>query len=106
MYIRLKLLKFDDVYLYFLIKFLRKALLYDESLLDKYFNDHFPTHSYTTRGNKINIPHIRTEIERHSPIYQAIVMYNTLPPVLFENMSDFKFKKIFKEYCFNKYRNY
>lgn len=103
MYIKLKLLKFDDVYEYFLIKFLKKAFYDDNDLLDSYFNEHLPTHSHATRNNRINTPQIRTETERNSTIFQAIELYNKLPTFLIEPMSDFKFKKLFKEHCFQKY---
>ena len=103
MYKNLELLKFDDVSDYFLMKFLRRALFDDPNLLSKYFINFIPSHNHNTRLNRFYLPPIRTELERNFTIFRSIELYNKLPTFLTVPMSDFKFKTLFKEYCFNKY---
>lgn len=102
MYFSLGLLKFDDIYKYFLLKFLRRAIFDDADLFNVYFSPLVPTHNYPTRRH-LNIPPIRVEIERHSPIYQAVGLFNSVPSFLLEPMTDLKFKRVFKEYCMSGY---
>lgn len=105
MYLTLKIMKFDDIVDYFLTKFLRRAIFYDEPLFNAYFRDHIPPHDHNTRNNNFNTPFIRTEAERNFTTFRSIEAFNGLPDILKNPMSDFSFKKNFKENCFNKYMN-
>ena len=103
LYRELNLLKFDDAYDYFLLKFFRNALHFNTDIFNIYFREHIPAHSYPTRSAHFNIPNFRTETERNFIVYRAIHLFNNIPENFKHTMSDFKFKKIFKEFCMNKY---
>lgn len=103
MFYRLGLLKFDDVYTYYLLKFLRKSLYSDPKLLNKYYIKYVPQHQHSTRNNILILPKCRLDIEKNSTIFQSIKEFNSLPSYLKENMSDFKFKRQYKKYILEKY---
>jgi len=95
----LKLLKLDDVYNYFLFKFLRRALFHDEYHLNTYFSSHIPSHNYHIRNTAtlhFDLPVIRIEIECNSRIFNAIEINNSLLPFLSKPMSDIYLKKLYK----------
>ena len=104
MYKQLNLLKLNDIYKYFCIKFLHTILYGTRTHL---FNIHFlqllPQHHYNTRGIKLNIPPIRLEIERTLPIYNCVTLINSIPDFLIQPQSSLTLKKNAKKYFLDKY---
>ena len=78
MYRELKLLQFDDIYKYFLLKFVHTALHKNSAILRNYFEHLLPTHSYSTRHSKINLPPTRLEIEKHGTVFQSCKLINEI----------------------------
>lgn len=96
-------LKFSDIYNYFLMKFIRNALYNDSRLLNKYLISFIPDHTHDTRGLRLIIPRVRLNIEKNSTIFQAIHYFDSASQFLTEPMSDFKFRKYFKNYTLEQY---
>lgn len=105
MYYKLNFLKFDDIYNYFLTKFLHRVLYKDDKLYNEYFSQHVPDHRYQIRNKKFNLPPIRVEVERNFTIFRAIELYNSLPDTLKVPLSDTRLKKSFKKYVLDTYRD-
>ena len=103
MYKKLNLLKFDDIYDFFLLKFIHFVLYKDRRIFDNYFNDLLPIHNYETRNIRINLPQIRLDIEKRGTIFQVCRLFNTIHPPLLVQQSGYKLKKTFKEICLSRY---
>lgn len=104
MYYQNKLLKFDDIRNFYLVKFVKKALYDDPALLVKYFPNCIPIHHYHTRHFKLILPLVRSETTKRSFVYQAILNFNNLPENLTLPMSNILFKKRYRDFIFEKYR--
>ena len=65
LYRTLKVLKFDDIYLCNMLMFIH-IILYGSnfSLFDEYIGRHMRHHGYQIRGNRLNIPTVRLEVEK------------------------------------------
>ena len=105
MYVRLKVLKFKDIYNYFLLKFLRTAFHDRNPVYYKCFQQWLPNHNHNTRFNKINLPIVRLDLEKKFAIFQSISTYNKLPMILTQPMSDARFKKLYKTFIINSYES-
>ena len=63
MYKRLNLLKLEDLYKYFLLKFINYFLYGSKTqCFDLYFSNLLPNHGYSTWDIKINYPSIRLDM--------------------------------------------
>ena len=71
MYKLVILLKFKDMFNYFLLKFLHHCLYRDFIMFNDFYFQYLPQHTYLTRNRRINLPPIRLEIERQSTVFQA-----------------------------------
>ena len=60
----LYVLKFDDIYKYFLLKFLHFVFYERFDLFIIHFKDLLPSQNYDTRNNRINLPYVRTDVEK------------------------------------------
>ena len=103
MYKSLNLLKFDDIYKYFILKFLHHVFYKNVDLFNKYYKHLLPAHTYETRNTKINLPIVRLEIEKHFTIFQSCKLLNDLPNYLLEPQSDFSLKIKFRRFIISKY---
>ena len=104
MYKKLKLLKLEDIYKYFLLKFVHSFLYGSKTqFFDLYFFNLLPNHGYSTRGVKINYPSIRLDMERTLPVYNCVKLINSVPDYLLQPQSDFTLKKRSKSYFLEKY---
>ena len=104
MYKKLNLLKLNDVYEFFILKFIQSCFYGRNSeIFDNYFFHLLPDHSYSTRNIKINFPQIRLELEKHNTIYNMINIYNTAPNHLIQPQSSYTLKRNFKKFAINKY---
>ena len=73
MYSKLRLLRFEHVYEYFIIKFFRFALYEDIDLFNKLYAPLLPTHQYATCNNRLNLPPVRVDVQRRSVVFQSVV---------------------------------
>ena len=103
MYKSLNLIKFDDIYRYFILKFLHYVFYKNLELFNKYYVPLLPMHTYETRNTKINLPMVRLEIEKHFTIFQSCKLLNELPNYLMEPQSDFSLKEKFRRYVIADY---
>ena len=103
MFLKLKFLKYDDILDYFYMSFLNKILDNDQHVFYNKFYNQISDNSYNFRRLKFILPHARIDSVKFSPFYQCLFLYNNLPTHLTTPMSKNNFKKLFKEYAFNKY---
>ena len=103
MYKQLGFLKFKDIFRYFLLKFIH-FISYDRFDI---FIDNFavflPSNQYNIRNNRINLPLIRTNTEKHFTIYQACLLMREIPEDLIVPQSAGTLKKKFKQLCLSRY---
>ena len=66
MYRDLKIFQFNDIYRYFLLKFVHYCFYKNLNFYHKYFVPLLPCHSYSTRNVRILQPQIRLNIEKQS----------------------------------------
>ena len=103
MYKMLNLLKFNDVYRYFLLRFIHDIFYKRTDFFNDYYAPLLPTHSYGTRRIKINLPPVRLEIEKQSTIFQTCKLLNEIPTELLEPQAKETLKKKFKKMAISQY---
>jgi hypothetical protein len=103
MYRALSLLKLEDIHRYFILKFCHYAFFVDTFSYNRFFATLVPTHDYGTRGNRLNFPPVRLEIEKSFIIFQIVKLYNALPDYLTSPMSPLQLKRSFKTHILNTY---
>ena len=103
LYLTLRLLKFQDVYHFFLLKFVNFAKFEDEDTFNIFFSPLVPRRAVTTRGTRLNLPAVRLEVERRATIFSCAKFYNKLPLELTYQMSPFVLKKRYQSMILNKY---
>ena len=103
MYKSLKLLKFDDIYKFHLLKFLHLALYRNHELFNKYYLPLLPTHSYDTRNRRINLPVVRLEIEKQFALFQSCKLLNELPDDLLLPLSNYSIKVKYRHLALSNY---
>ena len=103
MYKELRLLQFDDVHRYFLLKFIHTAFYKNHAILQSYFVHLLPNHSYNTRRIKINLPPTRLEIEKYSTIFQSCKLINEIRDDFLKPMSDNTIKTKFLKHTLQTY---
>ena len=65
MYVRLDILKFKDLYNFFILKFIHSFLYGNQDVIfQSSFIQLIRSHSYNTEERKMNLPNIRLEIEK------------------------------------------
>ena len=103
MYKCLSLLKFDDVYKYFLLRFLHFSFYKDTETFNKYYLPLLPTHSYGARGTRINLPSVRVEVERQFALFQSCKLLNEIPSDLIQPQSNYSLKIKYKRRMLSQY---
>ena len=103
MYKTLKILKFPDVYKYFLLKFIHYSLYSKPSLFQEYFVNLFPSHAYRMRISRINLPSSRLQVEKQFVIHQCCKLYNELPRDLLDPQSNSTLKNKYRDFVFSHY---
>ena len=98
MYKDLDLLQFHEVHQYFLLKFIHFFLYDNFSVFNSNFNNLLPSHSYGTRGVRINLPSIRLNIEKSFTLYQCCKVMNDVPDYLLKPQTKYMLKRNFKLY--------
>ena len=103
MYKTLNILKFRDVYSYFLLKFIHKAYYENFDLFRDNFLALLPNNTYNTRNSRINLPVVRTNVEKSSTIYQSCKLIRSLPEYLLLPQSSHLMKVKFKDFVLSSY---
>ena len=103
MYKRLNILKLNDIYKYYLLRFIHYAMYNNLSLFLTHFAPLLPSHSYNTRQKRINLPNVRLEIEKNSVVFQCCKLLNDMPCNLLEPQSNRSLKLKFKNMCISHY---
>ena len=75
MYSSLNLLKFTDLVMLSMIKYLHKILYENNTIFETYFFHLLPVHNYTTRNRRINLPPIRLQVEKQFTVFQLCKIY-------------------------------
>jgi hypothetical protein len=101
MYDTLRLLQFDEVYKYFLLKFIRDAKFLNTEIYQRYFVPLIPSAIHYTRNQRFNVPSVRLEIEKRSTVYRSVTVFNSVPSKLTEVMCSQTFKKLFMNFIFD-----
>ena len=65
MYRQLGFLKFKDIYKLFVLEFIHFILYVRFDVFIRYFRNFLPLNNYNTRNNRINLPLVRTYIEKN-----------------------------------------
>ena len=102
----MKIFKVRDVYRYFLVKFIHFVLYERFNLFIKYFSNHLPQRHYSLRNTKIDLPPIRTEVERSFTLYKCCELIRDLPSDFILPQTDYHLKKKFKEYVLSRFYIY
>ena len=105
MYKYFNVLKLNDVYNYFLLKFIH-FILYDRfDYFIRYFSDLLPSQNYFTRNNRINLPVTRTEVEKNCTIFKCCQLWRQIPEFLLEPQSKNRLKNNYKKAVLDSYSN-
>ena len=99
----MRLLKFEDLYQFDLLKFLHYMLYVNHDLFDKYFSPLLPNHSYSTRNTRINFPGIRLRVERNFTVFRICKLMNEIPEEFLEQQSKNSLKNKFNNYKIDRY---
>ena len=79
-------------------------ILYERfELFVKYFSHHLPQNNYNLRNSTIDLPQIRTEVERSFTIFKCCELIRELPPDFFSPQSNHSLKRKFNEYILSRY---
>ena len=84
LYKALDMLKYDDIYKLFLLKFIHFCLYQRPDVFQEHFSHIMLNDRYPTRNNKINLPQIRLNIEKQSTIFNCCKVINELENEFFE----------------------
>ena len=104
MYKELKLLKFKDIFEYFMVKFIHSCVYgVNYNIFEENFLSLLPNHSYEMRDIKINYPIIRLQLEKFMPRYHFIRLFNELPKELLTPQSALRLKNNYKKHVLENY---
>lgn len=103
MYTKLHVMKFEDVYEFHLLKFIHYILYEDFSYYIKYFNHLVPNNRYETRNKKINLPTIKSELEKISTIYNCCKLWRVVDDKFLVPQSKYILKSNFIKITIQKY---
>ena len=100
MYKHLKILKFIDLHRYFLLKFAHNALYNDCDMFEEFIS---PFLSLSHTRNWINLPIVRTEVERRFVVFQMCKLLREMPPHLIQPQSLSILRRNYYEYSLANY---
>ena len=102
-YKKLSVLYLNNVFELNLIKFIKSCKEDNNEIWNKFFKALEPSHHYGTRGNKLRLPNVRTEVEKRGTLFQCVRAWNNLPDSIELNVSIRTFKYNYKKYCLTNY---
>ena len=97
------LLKFDDVYDFFLLRFVHFVMYEKPQLFEDVFSPYLQRNNYQMRRNTINLPVVRTNIEKQFTIFQVCRLMREITPNFLSPQSNYVLKKNFKQYALSRY---
>ena len=103
LYINLNVLKLQDIYKYFLLKFVHFCFYRRFDIFLEYFSNLLPIHNYNTRNIKINLPIVRLDIEKQFVLYKSCELINEIDDSFLIEQSSIRLKKSFKAKCIESY---
>ena len=103
MYKSLNLLKYENIYEYFLLNFAHLVLYGSYNLFEKYLMPLLPHHQYSTRNIRIILPVICLQVEKQSTIFQVCKLINELPEHLIVPQPRLSLKCKYREYAISRY---
>ena len=103
MYKTLKLLKFEDIYTFFLLKFIHFLLYKRFDLFEEHFSSYLPNNDYAIRNQRINLPLVRTEVEKRFTIFKICYLIRNIPQEFLMPCSLHILKRKFKDFTLSQY---
>ena len=104
MYKQLNLLKLNEIYEYFMIKFIHSCIYGNNyNIFEEHFSDLLPHHTYQMRESKMNLPVIRLQLEKFMTKYNFIRLINKLPEEFLIPQSSQRLKFNYKKHALQKY---
>ena len=104
MYRLLEFLKVEDIYKYYLLKFIHGSLYGNMSdIYECYFAPLVPRHTYASRETRLRLPPVRLEVEKRATLFQSVKLYNELPHELLQPQSLKSLVQRFKLHVFAGY---
>ena len=97
MYKELNLLKFHDVYRYFLLRFVHFMFFNRIDIFLDNFSKFLPSNSHNTRNSRINLPPVRRDIGKRFTIFKCCELIRNLPEDLLKPQSIASLKRKFKQ---------
>ena len=103
MYRELQLLQFKDIYRYSILKFLHYIMYDNVDIFTDNFSNLLPNNLHNTRNPRINLPIVRTNVEKNFLIFQICSLMREVPNHLLEPQSKVTLKRNFKKLTFSSY---
>ena len=103
MYKELQILQFKDIYKYSILKFLHYIMYDNFNIFNENFSNLLPTNVHNTRNGRINLPNVRTDVERNFLIFQICSLMREVPSYLLSPQSKVTLKRNFKNLTFANY---
>ena len=103
MYKELQILQFKDIYRYSILKFLHYIMYDNFNIFNENFSNLLPTNVHNTRNGRINLPNVRTDVERNFLIFQICSLMREVPSYLLSPQSKVTLKRNFKNLTFANY---
>ena len=104
LYVESNVMMFDDVYRYFLLKFIHFITYRRFDIFMEYFFNLLPMHDYPTRNVRIHLPQTRLDVEKNFTLYKSAELINTIDEDFLNQQSNYTLKKKFKTMCIDSYR--
>ena len=103
MYKQLNFLKLKDVYRFFLLKFIHFVMFKRHDIYIDCFEAHLPVNTHNTRNNRINLPYVRTEVEKRFTVFQCCKLIRELPENLLAPQTTNSLKRNFNLHSLGNY---
>ena len=103
MYKQLELLKFYDIYRYFLLRFYHFIIFDRIDVFMNNFSPLLPQRNYNTRNSRINLPEVSTDVERNFTIFQLCCLIRELPESFLTPQSKNTLKLNFRKFILDNY---
>ena len=103
MYKQLELLKFYDIYRYFLLRFYHFIVFDRIDVFVNNFSPLLPQRNYNTRNSRINLPEVSTDVERNLTIFQLCCLIRELPESFLTPQSKNTLKLNFRKFILDNY---
>ena len=97
------LIKIKDIYSTHCLLYLFEVLKTNKHNTQQYISSIQPSHSHNTRSRNLTMPYPRISKYKHSPLYQSMTLWNSLPENLKTIGTSIQFKVKLKAYFLNQY---